>query len=417
MSRGTCCAAAASAHAAMRRGDNRHEGKPHHRRRPRRRRRAVDRVRPSAPARSRGEPAPRSRPAKPSRRSCSASPSSTPTSCRTAASSCCPAAPRPTSKVDDRSRAPTACCSELKVRRGSHVKKGDVIAVLSDEAREAQVLQAQGAGRCSARPSSRPSGSWLRPAHDAEARLDQPRSAVQGRRGGARGGRGRARPRRHPRAVGRRHHRRAGRGRQRGVRRSPARRSRRSSRSIRCWRWSRCRSASSPASRSATRPRSGSSPARPREGQHPLRLQVRERGHAHLSRRGRDCRMPTARSPTASPPRSTIPLAPVPATRVPRSALTFSSAGDIGVRTVDARRQGRRSCRSTVVEDEQTVMWVAGVPDGARVIVQGQDFVREGQTGRAGRRRSRPRPRSADGRRTSAMPCRSSSITPSATRG
>ena len=25
-------------------------------------------------------------------------------------------------------------------------------------------------------------------------------------------------------------------------------------------------------------------------------------------------------------------------------------------------------------------MWVAGVPDGARVIVQGQDFVREGQT-------------------------------------
>ena len=36
-------------------------------------------------------------------------------------------------------------------------------------------------------------------------------------------------------------------------------------------------------------------------------------------------------------------------------------------------------------------MWVAGIADGARVIVQGQDFVREGQTGRAGRRR-----RSAD---------------------
>ena len=25
-------------------------------------------------------------------------------------------------------------------------------------------------------------------------------------------------------------------------------------------------------------------------------------------------------------------------------------------------------------------MWIAGVRDGARVIVQGQDFVREGQT-------------------------------------
>src|SRR5436190_4267969 len=33
--------------------------------------------------------------------------------------------------------------TELKVRRGSHVKEGDIIAVLSDEAREARVLQAK----------------------------------------------------------------------------------------------------------------------------------------------------------------------------------------------------------------------------------------------------------------------------------
>ncbi len=33
----------------------------------------------------------------------------------------------------------------------------------------------------------------------------------------------------------------------------------------------------------------------------------------------------------------------------------------------------------TVVEDEQSSMWVAGIADGSRVIVQGQDFVREGQ--------------------------------------
>jgi multidrug efflux system membrane fusion protein len=33
----------------------------------------------------------------------------------------------------------------------------------------------------------------------------------------------------------------------------------------------------------------------------------------------------------------------------------------------------------SVVEDEQQTMWVGGVADGARVIVQGQDFVREGQ--------------------------------------
>ena len=36
--------------------------------------------------------------------------------------------------------------------------------------------------------------------------------------------------------------------------------------------------------------------------------------------------------------------------------------------------------RISVVEDEQSYMWVAGVREGARVIVQGQDFVREGQT-------------------------------------
>jgi len=73
-----------------------------------------------------------------------------------------------------------------------------------------------------------------------------------------------------------------------------------------------------------------------------------------------------------------IPLAPVPATRVPRSALTFSSAGDLGVRIVDADSKVAFAPVS-VVEDQQEFMWVGGIADGARVIVQGQDFVREGQ--------------------------------------
>jgi multidrug efflux system membrane fusion protein len=73
-----------------------------------------------------------------------------------------------------------------------------------------------------------------------------------------------------------------------------------------------------------------------------------------------------------------VPLSPVPATRVPRSALTFSSTGNLGVRTVDA--EGTVGfVPIAVVEDEQTIMWVGGIPDGSRVIVQGQDFVREGQ--------------------------------------
>ena len=73
-----------------------------------------------------------------------------------------------------------------------------------------------------------------------------------------------------------------------------------------------------------------------------------------------------------------IPLAAIAATSVPRSALTFSSTGDLGVRTVDG--SGIVGFLPVnVIEDEQTSMWFGGVPDGARVIVQGQDFVREGQ--------------------------------------
>ena len=74
----------------------------------------------------------------------------------------------------------------------------------------------------------------------------------------------------------------------------------------------------------------------------------------------------------------TIPLAPMAATSVPRSALTFSSTGDLGVRTVDGSG-AVGFLPVNVIEDEQTAMWVGGIPDGGRVIVQGQDFVREGQ--------------------------------------
>ena len=71
-------------------------------------------------------------------------------------------------------------------------------------------------------------------------------------------------------------------------------------------------------------------------------------------------------------------MEPQPATRVPRSALTFSSSGAIGVRAVD-KADAVQFVPITVVEDDQADMWVAGIADGARVIVQGQDFVREGQ--------------------------------------
>jgi membrane fusion protein, multidrug efflux system len=73
-----------------------------------------------------------------------------------------------------------------------------------------------------------------------------------------------------------------------------------------------------------------------------------------------------------------VPQSPVLATRLPRSALTFSSNGELGVRAVDADGTVE-FVPIAVVEDEQAVMWVKGIANGSRVIVQGQDFVREGQ--------------------------------------
>jgi len=73
-----------------------------------------------------------------------------------------------------------------------------------------------------------------------------------------------------------------------------------------------------------------------------------------------------------------MPLSPVPATRIARSALTFSSAGNLGVRAVGAE-DVVEFIPVNVVEDEQGYMWVTGIAEGSRVIVQGQDFVREGQ--------------------------------------
>jgi len=71
-------------------------------------------------------------------------------------------------------------------------------------------------------------------------------------------------------------------------------------------------------------------------------------------------------------------LKPVPAARLPRSALTISAEGNIGVRVVDsASKVG--FVPVDIVEDLQATMWLAGLKDGARVIVRGQDFVREGQ--------------------------------------
>jgi membrane fusion protein, multidrug efflux system len=72
-----------------------------------------------------------------------------------------------------------------------------------------------------------------------------------------------------------------------------------------------------------------------------------------------------------------IPLPPRPAHLVPTTVLALNEDGNIGVRIIDAND------RVSFVEvewlsDESGGSWVAGLPDPARVIVQGQDFVEDG---------------------------------------
>jgi multidrug efflux system membrane fusion protein len=73
-----------------------------------------------------------------------------------------------------------------------------------------------------------------------------------------------------------------------------------------------------------------------------------------------------------------LSLNPILAVQVPRSALTISSTGEIGVRVVE-RSDKVAFVPVNIVEDMQDTMWVSGVGDDVRVIVRGQDFVGEGQ--------------------------------------
>lgn len=74
----------------------------------------------------------------------------------------------------------------------------------------------------------------------------------------------------------------------------------------------------------------------------------------------------------------TLTLARIRASAVPRSALVFSAHGQLGLRTVgDDGIVGFAPVK--LAEDGLERVWVTGLPDAARIIVQGQDFVAEGQ--------------------------------------
>jgi multidrug efflux system membrane fusion protein len=73
----------------------------------------------------------------------------------------------------------------------------------------------------------------------------------------------------------------------------------------------------------------------------------------------------------------TVSLEPLDATAVPRSALVFSDDGRLGVRIADAKSQARFMPIS-IVDDGREMVWVSGLDGATRVITVGQDFVKDG---------------------------------------
>lgn len=65
------------------------------------------------------------------------------------------------------------------------------------------------------------------------------------------------------------------------------------------------------------------------------------------------------------------------AQRIPGRILTLADSGDIGVRYLDNRNIVRFTEVATIDEDSDG-MWVTGLPDTTRIIIEGQDFVSVG---------------------------------------
>ena len=65
------------------------------------------------------------------------------------------------------------------------------------------------------------------------------------------------------------------------------------------------------------------------------------------------------------------------AVAVPRSALVFSDDGRLGVRIADSKSRAQ-FVPVAVVDDATDVLWLTGIDTASRVIVVGQDFVKDG---------------------------------------
>ena len=278
------------------------KAQPHHRRRPGRRGRAVDRVRPSHAARDRRKATPRSARPRPGGKAVPRRRRRRPPSRRTAASSCCPAAPRPTRKVMTVART-GGMLTELKVRRGIARQEGrrDRRAVGrgargAGHAGEGAARSAQGrarrqapADRAQRHAAARTGPISRRSIKAAEAAVAPPRPSATAASSPRRGP---ASITEVPAEVGGAAFSFAGKEIAQIVALDPM---------LAVVEVSERKLAGIKVGDTAeVRLVTGQTGNRP----HPLRLEIGEPDHPHLSRRGRDHELRTARSRTASPPRS-----------------------------------------------------------------------------------------------------------------
>jgi membrane fusion protein, multidrug efflux system len=88
---------------------------------------------------------------------------------------------------------------------------------------------------------------------------------------------------------------------------------------------------------------------------------------------------PDGKIPSGMTAEVRLSAAAVPALSVPRSVLTLNEAGETGLRVLDDKDVAG-FLPVKLIDDSETGFVVTGVPQGARVVVAGQDLVRDGDS-------------------------------------
>lgn len=87
---------------------------------------------------------------------------------------------------------------------------------------------------------------------------------------------------------------------------------------------------------------------------------------------------PSAAIPAGMTAQVELYAAPVATVTVPRSVITLNDQGEVGLRVVGADNLAQ-FIAVEIIDDTETGLIVAGVPADVRIIVAGQDLVRDGE--------------------------------------